>query len=486
MDFIMTKLKKKWQLITKKGYRVLLSIFIFFIFASCATSTRNMGFADADREVAERNYLSAIEQLNTSDKESPYRDKDQVLKYLDTGILYHMADNPKESIDRFNEAERLIQENFTKSITDAAASFLLNDYTLEYFGEAYEDLYLNIFKAIDFIRLDSFDGAFVEIRRLTDKLNLLEDKYGNLAHSMNSSKDAQGTIKAGKTEFHNSALARYFGILLYRADGRRDSAAIDLAKLKEAFRDQPKVYDFPLPKNLDIMLQGTNKARINVIAFTGRSPIKKASTLRITTLENLILITQEKEDDHGKMVLTDLTPIPFPGITGGYNFKTQTPEMVKRPSRVSKIQVSVNGTPVGELELIEKLDEVAIETFNLRKGMIFFKTIIRTVTKGILTKQATKAANNAAANSGGVAQVLSFLGGIALTVAADSSEQADLRNARYFPGQAYVGEFWVEPGEHTIAVDYYDKSNILLYRKVFAPGNYVPGQLYILPSYDLQ
>ncbi|MCL2706097.1 MAG: hypothetical protein FWE72_07820 [Spirochaetaceae bacterium] len=471
---------------TKKGYPILLSIFIFFIFASCATTTRNIGFVDADREVTERNYLSAVEQLNTTGKENPYRDKDQVLKYLDTGILYHMAEKHKESIESFNEAERLIQENFTKSITDAGTSFLLNDYTLEYFGESYEDLYLNIFKAIDFIRLDNFDSAFVEIRRLTDKLNLLEDKYGNMAHSMNSSKDAQGTIKAGKTEFHNSALARYFGILLYRADNRRDSAAIDLAKLKEAFRNQPNVYNFPPPKNLDKMLEGTNKARINVVAFTGRSPIKKASSLRITTLENLILITQEKEDDQGRMILTDLTPIPFFGVTGGYNFKTQTPEMVRRPSRISKIQVSVNGVPSGGLELIEKLDEVAIETFNLRKGMIFFKTVIRTVTKGILTKQTTKAANNAAANAGGVVQVLSFLGGIALTAAVDSSEQADLRSARYFPGQAYVGEFWVEPGEHIITVDYYNKSNILLYRKVFAPGNYVPGKLYILPSYDLQ
>jgi len=471
---------------TKKGYLVLLSIFIFFIFSSCATSTRNLGFVDADREVAEREYLSAAEQLNTTGKEPPYRDKDQVLKYLDTGILFHMAGKPKESIESFNEAERLIQENFTKSITDAAASFLLNDYTLEYFGESYEDLYLNIFKAIDFIRLDNFDGAFVEIRRLTDKLNLLEDKYGNMAQNMNSSKDAQGAIKIGKTEFHNSALARYFGILLYRADGRRDSAAIDLAKLKEAFKNQPNVYNFPLPKNLDMMVEGTNKARINVIAFTGRSPIKKASTLRITTLENLILITQEKEDDQGKMILTDLAPIVFPGVTGGYNFKTQTPEMIRRPSRISNIQVSVNGVPAGGLELIEKLDQVAIETFNLRRGMIYLKTVIRTVTKGILTKQATSAANNAAASAGGVAQVLSFLGGIALTVAVDSSEQADLRSARYFPGQAYVGEFWVEPGEHTITVDYYSKSNTLLFRRVFAPENYVPGKLYILPSYELQ
>ena len=469
---------------TKKGYLVLLSVFIF-IFTSCQTSTRNSRFVETDREVAERNYLSAAEKLNTDEKESPYRDKDQVLRYLDVGILYHMAGNTKESIDCFHEAERLIEENFTKSISDAAVSFLINDYTLEYFGEAYEDLYLNVFKAIDFIRLNDFDGAFVEIRRLTNKLNVLEDKYGNLAQSMNSSKDAQGNIKAGKTEFHNSALARYFGILLYRGDNRWDSAAIDLAKLKEAFRAQPKVYDFPAPKNLDMMLERTNKARINVIAFTGQSPIKKAYTLRITTLENIILITEQKENDQGQLILTELLPISFP-VTGGYNFKTQIPEMIKRPSQVSKVKVFVNDLPVGELELIEKLDEVAIETFNLSKGMIYLKTVFRTVTKGVLAKQATKAATNATSGAGGVAQLLTALGGLALTVAADASEQADLRGARYFPGQAYAGEFWVEPGEHTITIDYYNRTNTLLYRKVFAPGHYAPGKLNVLTAYDLQ
>jgi hypothetical protein len=172
-----------------------------------------------------------------------------------------MAGLPERSTANFNEAERLIEENYTKSITNAAASFLLNDYSLEYFGEAYEDLYLNVFKAIDYIRLDNFDGAFVEVRKVGNKLNLLEDKYGRLAEGMNSSSDAKGAVKAGKTEFHNSALARYLSVLLYRADGLSDDAALDLRKLNEAFLTQPTVYDFPPPK-LDSMLEGSDKARL--------------------------------------------------------------------------------------------------------------------------------------------------------------------------------------------------------------------------------
>ncbi len=476
---------KKLILKKNKIILILLSLTILFIFASC-TTTRNAGFEEFDQQVALGEYLYTAEKLNASENSKLYRDKDQVLKYLDIGILFHIAGKPVESIACFNEAERLIEENYTKSVTDAAASFLINDYQLEYFGEAYEDLYINVFKAIDYMRLDNFDDAFVEIRRLTNKLNFLEDKYGNLAKSMSSSKDAKGTVKSGKTEFHNSALARYLGILLYRGDGRIDSAAIDLGKLKEAFKDQPNVYDFPSPKNLDKMMEKTDKARINIIGFTGQSPIKKASTLRLTTAENMILISQEKEDSQGRNILTDLDVFPFPGITGGYNFKTQIPEMIKRQSRVSRIEIFVDGVYAGDLELVEKLDSVAVETFKLKQSMIFFKTVTRTITKGILSKQAKSAANNAASDAGGVASLLSFLGGIALDIAVDYSEQADLRSARYFPGQAYVGEFWVEPGEHSITVDYYDSLDKLLHRKIFDSRNYAVEELHLLDSYDLQ
>jgi len=478
--------KDKLKLIINKKLLTLLLIIFLLASASCRT-TRNIGFLESDGLVASREFLAAAEGLkHATGRASQYRDKDQVLRFLDIGMLFHFAGKPEQSIAFLNEAERLIEENFTRSITNAAASFLVNDYQLEYFGEAFEDLYINIFKAIDFMRLGSFDGAFVEIRRLTDKLNLLEDRYGNLARSMNTSEDAQGTIRAGRTEFHNSALARYLGVLLYRADGRRDSAAIDLAMLRQAFRDQPNIYNFPAPKNLDKMLERTDNARINIIGFTGQSPIKRASTLRITTLENLILITQEREDDFGRMILTDLTPIPFHGVAGGYNFRAQVPEMIKRPSSVSRIQILINGVPAGDLELLEKLDSVAVETFKLNQGMILFKTIVRTVTKGVLTRRARSAASAAAANAGGVAQLLSFLGGIALGVAVDATEQADLRSARYFPGQAYVGEFWVEPGEHIVTVEFFDRLNRLLYRETFPARNYIHGELYILTSYNLQ
>ncbi|MDR1931691.1 MAG: hypothetical protein LBQ57_02600 [Spirochaetales bacterium] len=458
-------------------------------FSSCGT-TRNAAFIPFDKIVADHEYLEAADALEEAatgeDAEELYRaDKDEVLRYLDTGVLYHIAGEPKKSIERLTEAEILIEDNYTRSISDAAASFLLNDYSLVYFGEAYEDIYLNVFKALDYLKLNDFDGAYVEIRRVGEKLNLLEDKYGRIADSINESEDSAGAVPKGEIEFHNSALARYISMLLYRADRNVDSAAIDLAQLKRAFEDQPAIYDFGLPKNLDDMLTPTSQARINIMAFAGPGPEKRASALRVTARGGLILITQETEDNSGNMKLTDLTPIAFPVPGPGLNFKVETPVMSARHSRVTRIQALVDGKPAGDLSLLEKMDRVAMETFKLNETIILVRTVIRAVLTTAVTGTAKGVANDLTKDSE-LGSLLSFVGGIALDVAADIKEEADLRLARYFPAKAYAGEFLVAPGEHDVAIEFYNAAGDVIYTEEIPPREYAAGKLNLVTAYDLE
>ena len=127
---------------------------------SCAT-TRNNAFVQADSAVAARQYQAAAKSLEAKGNQSNYSDRDQVLKQLDTAMLYHLDDQAAASTSRFDAAERLIEDNYTKSLTNAAASFVVNDYLLDYPGEAYEDLYLNVFKALDYLGLGQGDDAFL-------------------------------------------------------------------------------------------------------------------------------------------------------------------------------------------------------------------------------------------------------------------------------------------------------------------------------------
>jgi len=464
-------------------FRGVLVAAVVVLLAGCMT-TRNAPFVEVNALVARHEYKTAANILS-GPRSSEFYDsgKDQVLFNLDLGSLSLYGGDFKNTVKYFNEAERYIEEYFTKSISNAAASFLLNDTSLEYSGETYEDLYLNVFKAVAFARTRDFDGAFVEIRRMGDKLNLLEDKYGRLAASMNSSSDAKGKIKAGAQEFHNSALARYLSAILYRADGKIDDAAIDLKKLAEAFKSQPKVYNFPEPK-FDGMLTESDKARINVVAFTGRGPAKKAKTIRLNTARDLVVITFEKEDANGRMTTVSGGVLAIPGISEGFNFKCQTPEMVRLPSSVAKALIIVDGKPAGELSLLESMENVAIETFKLRESIIFTKTIIRTAVKGVAAGIGKQKLEKAAGGSAG-GLLLSFVGGIAADVAVEASEKADLRIAGFFPGRAWVGEVLVTPGKHDLAVRYLNGAGSPIWEDRLGTQDVTQKGLNLWPSFAL-
>ncbi len=451
--------------------------------SGCMT-TRNSVFVEVNNRVMQRDYAGAIDELGGPNRKKYYSDNDAVLYHLDVGVLYQLAGDQQQSSANLGEAERLIEENYTKSVTGAAASFLINDYAMAYAGEAFEDIYLNVFKCLNYAKERSLDGAFVEMRKVGNKLNLLEDRYGKLAKGMNSSKDAGGAVKVGKTEFHNSALARFIGIVLYRADGKQDDAALELKKLKQAFKDQPNVYNFPAP-NLDGMLAATKKARLDLVGFTGQSPAKRAYTVRIMTSPNLLTITYEKENTVGRMELQAAVQLQIPGIDGGYFFKCQLPEMIARPSAVGKIAVLVDGQPAGELALLESIENAAIETFKLKADMVFTKTVIRTAVKGIVAAKAKEAINKQAAGQGTAGLLLGFAAGLATDVAVEASEQADLRCANFFPGNAWVGEVLVDPGKRTVSLQYFDKNGALVYQDDLGERDVGAKTLNLFPSYAL-
>ncbi len=464
-----------------KLYQLVPTVLALAVLGLSSCANRNEVYSKVDSYVAKRDFQSALAELKENKSKIYYSDLDGVVALLDVGMLHHLRAESKEAIAKLTEAEQLIEENFTQSITNAAASFLLNDLAMEYTGEAYEDLYLNVFKAIDFIKQGSFDGGFVEIRRLGNKLNLLEDRYKKLAQELNSSDDAKTKVAAGDSEFYDSALARYLSFLLYRADGRLDSAAIDLKKIDEAFAKQPNIFKFAKP-NLKGLLDNTSQARLSVVSFTGRIPVKKANTIRISTGIDSISFDVQREGSDGKLfnILSDRLSIK--GIESGFYFKCETPYLEALPSNIFRVAVLVDGAEVGQLSLLEDLSAVAMETFKVKEPLTFVKTLVRTTVKGILAQEARKAANDAAASQGDAGILLALFAGVAADVAIEASETADLRSSRFFPGKAHVGDFIVSPGEHSVALSYFGKNGKLLYTDDLGTRNFNAKGLNLVTS----
>jgi hypothetical protein len=372
-------------------------------------------------------------------------------------MLLHWNGEYQKSNEFLEKAERGIEDNFTKSVTRSASSMIMNDNVLAYAGEDYENIYLNAFKALNYLALGKNDDAFVEVRRINNKLLLLESKYDKVAQKMNRAEEAHETFVPGKSHFQDSALGRYLSLLLYRTDHQWDDVRIDLDKISRGWKLQPDIYTFPKPNFFtEIKHIAPPRARLNVIAFTGLSPDKQARTFYIHTEENVIILAGTAENYLGRQNLSSLNVIPWDGISEGYHFKFQLPQLVKRPSKVARVEVIVTGQPPQRLQRIESLEAVAIETFSIQKPLIFLKTVTRAVVKGLASEQAkVKMTQNM---DGGVA----FLTRLAADLLVDSTENADLRLSHFFPAEALVREILLNEGIYTVKINYYDKAHRLL------------------------
>jgi len=460
------------------------SLFLVIVaISSCAsTQTYQYQYVEAGDYVAKRDFKGASAVIEGY-KNTTYKEKDRVLYYLDVGMLYHYAGEYEKSNEALGMAEQGIEELYTKSISKAVTSGVLNDNALDYSGEDYEDIYLNVFKGLNYIALGDPDSALVEIRRVHIKLNLLEDKYRKLIDEYNESADADGTIEPKKNRFYNDALARYLGLLLYRYDKSMDDARIEGEKIKEAFQNQSQLYNFTMPE-MPALKTDSGMAHLSVMSFTGRSPEKLAETLYLDTAKNLVLITSVSQSEEYIKNNVGFNFLVMPGVDPGYHFKFEYPRMELMGSKVNRIVLLVDGVAVRDIPILEKMESISKEIFLIKQPLVIGRSILRTVAKGILKESGKKAAKDSMSNSAEGA-VAGFLLGLAMDVAVDATENADLRISQYFPAYANAMDIELPPGDHSITVEYYEDSR-LIYRDSRGVMNLQPGGLNFVESYVLE
>jgi hypothetical protein len=382
-------------------------------------------------------------KLTKAKEDGEYQEKDRVLYYLDNGSVFHYAEKYNESNLLFEEADMAMEELFTKSISNIATSYLLNDNALEYYGEVYENLYVNIFKAINYLKLNKFDEAYVEIKRVNDKLNELNLKYEKMVDELNNSDENEVKFEKKAVHFYDDALAQYLSYLIFRTDNENDDARISFEKMTKSMATQSAIYPFRSPSFITDGPQSQTHCRLNVIAFSGNGPTKIPIGGSITTWGNFVTVTDVSGYKNG-------ISIPFPGIESGYHFKFSFPQLQMHPSNIAKIKVLVNNKEIGEVELLENLGLVAKHTFESHLDIIYLKTILRTVVKGLAAAEAKAAIKKQT----GANDLFSALINIATDLAVDATENADLRCWHTMPQKCFVGEFDLEPGKYDISIHF--------------------------------
>jgi hypothetical protein len=440
-----------------------ISIFSLLIL-SCATSSGV--YKEVDRSVDQSHYTGAVDTIKKrqDSKKVIYPRKNAIMLFLDKGLLEHYAGNYSASSTDLQNAERLIEEAYTKSISEGFFSYILNDNTKEYPGEDFENIYLNVFNALNYYNRNDIEGALVEIRKLSNtngKLDMLSRKYeytdpktgATLKDSVNKQTGVSQLPDTKSVSFSNSALARFLGALFYQAEGNEDSARIEFNQVYGAYSTNKNIYSGQVPKAVENAQNVPGgMSRLNIISFTGLSPVK-----------------EEKHIIH-------YLPFRHPVLQVAA-FKL--PVLVKRPSVINRIEVEVDGAKKFDLELLEDMGAVIEDTFNAHYSNIVLKTYIRTIIKYVVADVAsmeTGRQRNA---------LVGLIMAVAARMAMDISERADIRMSRYLPDKAYIGGINLDSGTYSVIIKYCD-GNQVIHQEKFTDVTVKSDGLNLLQSVKLK
>ncbi len=422
---------------------VLSALALSAFLASCGPSTEF--YRGVETNIAGGNYVAALEEVRANQK--AYGDKATVLYKLDVGLLYHYAGMPDSSNRWLFAAEKEIEDLYTKSITLAAASMLLNDNILPYDGEDFEKVLVNVFLALNYAEKGEPDEALVEARKVDLKLREYAKQY------------------EGKNRYQEDAFIRYIMGALYESRGEINDAFISYRKAYETYGVYAAQYGTTAPSFLldDLVRTATlmgfseeassyrslggapyspaakKRGSILVIAYAGKGPIKEEVRPNVS-------IPDEK------------------GVV--HTFQVALPRFVPRYQTGRRYELNVtaadSGAPLrATTELAENVTAIAGKTLEDRMTLVYLKSGGRALLK-FLAAEKVKADMSKDSDN----KLRNFLGSLAVDLAVGATERADLRTWRTLPAEFQITRMHLPPGEYTVRVASTDARYVLPEEKV--------------------
>lgn len=417
----------------------ILLLFALFL-QSCASYSLDKAQYNLRENFASGDFEASAMLLDEMETREVYKSKDDVLLNLERGMVHRFTGNFPESNLYLSKAEQGIEENFTRSITRGISSLLINDSQLVYGGEDYEDVYINVFKALNYIHMDDYEAALVEARRIAFKLEGIEIRNRGLADMYTRADTLNGSNwKTGDRVIENSALGHYLSAVLFAKTGRPDNARIEYERTLKALQDQERAFGFEQPAQADIeTIRYPGEYNLLITGFSGRSPIKIQHDVRT-----------------------------FVGRHNTY-VKFSIPELKLHRSSVSRVEVIVADTLHIPTFVIEEMDKVAADVYKVKEPLIYTRALTRSILKATGTRAVTKRASEES-------ETLGFFTWLAGVIGQEITEKADLRGWQSLPGKAHVNVARLPAGIHDLEIRYYSQQGRLLYSEkqtieIF-PGN---------------
>ena len=390
--------------------------------------------------IAARDFAGAEARI-TKEKQGSYGKKNQVLYYLDLGAVQHDGGKYKESDRSFEAAETRMEELFTKSVSKAAGTLLINDNTTEYAGERFERALVNVYRALSYLFRSDREGALVEIR----KLSRLLQEYADTS--------------AGKsTAYKDDAFAQYLASLLYADDNKTDDARISLDKSKKVYVFYAASYGTPAPR-FDFPPDDAQPAgELVFLHLNGTAPRKISKTFSVAWNEAVIALNSSKDDEKESAQAQNALRSGLIGnaVTVAYPAYTQDPFQIA----TSKVEAAGRKA---DTQLMEDVSAIAMKDLAERQALIKVRAIARATVKFILAKTAT----DVVAKKYGKNSWQALATKATTAVAAAATEIADTRAWATLPSQFRMARLRLPPGTHDVTISYAGPTGAVIATRTF-------------------
>jgi uncharacterized protein len=431
----------------------------FVLLAGCGPSVNRYLLIDTSLRANDPKGADAIVQRT----EKEYGEKSRVLYGMDRGMLLQLAGDYQQSNAVLEQAEEELDRLYTRKIRTEALAFMTTDTALAYEGDPYEQVLVNVLKALNYTALGQWQDALVEARRIDHRLNVLSDRIQE------------------KGAYREDGFARYLSGILYESTGDVNNAFIAYRKAYETFDTTRAWSHTAVPSQLREDLLRTAEAlhftqelaeyqrlfpetkwetsqslrqlaQVVVISYNGRAPRKEDQFLDLPiSLDALQLVLLNRGLSQANRQSNRGVDTVLYGLNG-HVVRVALPRLAPQKTQVPVDRVSLipdNGTRVTvNTELVHNVTALAEKALSERMTGITVKALARAATKFALAEGAMRGAQQAAGKDAG--PWVGLLVGLLAKGLAVASEEADKRSWQTLPDEIHLARVWVPAGSYQV------------------------------------
>jgi len=418
----------------------LLSVLLaFFMLQACATHAQLRGRMATDVRCGA--YKSADKRLAELEGQSS---KDVLMDVLDRAMITHLEGRYADSNQLLERGKELIENYFTKDISDELAAIAWNDTERAWQGEEFERIMVNLLAAFNYLQMGDLENAAVEARQINQRLQVYTDKLKKYKV---------------KTSYVQDPFAQYLAGMIQEANGEYGDAFISYRDAWEGYEQTARDFGIPAPSSLrEALVRAAELSENTEEAAKYRSmfpEIKPPSQKFLKSHGRLVLVTSSggiARKYSAKWI------IPDPELD---TFVIYYPKYGKGTSRTRRIELKVGGK-THKVEVAHNLTALARKSLDEKSGQLKARAVAKAIAMYAAKKVTKTVAKHAKSEA---TQVVSILANVALNVA-ELALQADTRSWMTLPDKLGVSSVYLKPGRHTAVVYFSAEGGLVFDRQV--------------------